>query len=221
MSEEKIKADARIDDRIRMGDRIRATGDWGILIETWRSLMDRYVDVMRDLDDLPYWYNERANVGFLAAAAWHLGGVSIWEYSVKAMSDIKAATRFPDLWIRIPQLKLNCEIQAKIVWGGNALLDQAYRGIAAAADDLRKLPSDHTRAPIGVALCFACPMVRSSSEGSNILKEFITRFETMSERDSYLAAAYEPQVGAPVEYEGYYYPGVVLMGRVVWDTRQA
>ncbi len=39
----------------------------------------RYVNLFQG-DDLPYWYNERANVGMLSAAAWQAGMVALEEF---------------------------------------------------------------------------------------------------------------------------------------------
>ena len=41
------------------------------LIEAWGGVMDQYIDQSGG-EDLPYWYNERANASFLAAAAWKI-----------------------------------------------------------------------------------------------------------------------------------------------------
>ena len=43
-------------------------------LRAWGRLQRQY---LRETGDLPYWYNERSNVGLLAAAGWRAGGISL------------------------------------------------------------------------------------------------------------------------------------------------
>ncbi|MCF7864356.1 MAG: hypothetical protein K9L89_06180 [Kiritimatiellales bacterium] len=42
-----------------------------------------FVRQWKDVPDVPWWYNERASVGLLAAALWKTGGYAFEEYSTK------------------------------------------------------------------------------------------------------------------------------------------
>ena len=49
------------------------------LLYGWIKAQTAYIEAM-DYDDCPWWYNEIAVTGFLAAAAWRLKGVGLQEY---------------------------------------------------------------------------------------------------------------------------------------------
>lgn len=49
------------------------------VFQEWINCTLQYVELFGG-DDLPYWYNERANVGILSAAAWKAGMVSLEEF---------------------------------------------------------------------------------------------------------------------------------------------
>ena len=51
---------------------------WSALLERWSQGIDRYIDLTDG--DIPYWYKERANVSFLAGAAWQCGWVAMQEF---------------------------------------------------------------------------------------------------------------------------------------------
>lgn len=49
------------------------------LLNEWIEAQAAYTSAMEQ-DDCPWWYNEIAVTGFLAGAAWRLGGVALQEY---------------------------------------------------------------------------------------------------------------------------------------------
>ncbi|MCL9802366.1 hypothetical protein [Pseudomonas sp. AKS31] len=53
---------------------------------SWINCVQRYIDVW-DADDLPYWYNEQANVSILAGAAWKADWTAIEEYQVRKIAN--------------------------------------------------------------------------------------------------------------------------------------
>lgn len=53
---------------------------------SWIKCVQRYIDVW-DADDLPYWYNEQANVSILAGAAWKADWTAIEEYQVRKIAN--------------------------------------------------------------------------------------------------------------------------------------
>jgi hypothetical protein len=59
-----------------------------MLLENWKWLMEglgkRWGDVKHGTErDVPWWYNERTSVGFLAGAIWHSHGEAVEEYVAK------------------------------------------------------------------------------------------------------------------------------------------
>lgn len=86
------------------------------LFEKWKELMVEYV--RRCNDDLPYWHDERTNVGFLAAAVWQSGGIAIEEYWVERRRQRKGKYKkgWCDLWGKLKGEKLGFSLEAKQYW---------------------------------------------------------------------------------------------------------
>jgi hypothetical protein len=55
------------------------------VLHSWLTCTQRYIDVW-DGDDLPYWYNEQANVSILAGAAWKADWTAIEEYQISKIA---------------------------------------------------------------------------------------------------------------------------------------
>lgn len=56
----------------------RNIGHWNALIEEWILSIERFSRITNG--DAPYWYNERANIGVLSAAAWRCGRIALEEF---------------------------------------------------------------------------------------------------------------------------------------------
>jgi hypothetical protein len=56
----------------------RNLGHWDALLEEWLLSIERFSRITDG--DVPYWYNERANIGVLAAAAWRCGRIALEEF---------------------------------------------------------------------------------------------------------------------------------------------
>lgn len=203
--------------------------DWEILIEAWWAVMDHYLTINRN--DLPYWWYESGNVSSLAAAAWKLGGTAIQEVQESNKSNEQsmvgqARKGRVDLRINIPQFELECEIEAKFDWAptAEAARMSVSRLRADAGAQLSRLRKCAERAPVGAALCFVCPMVRTPSEGAPILKGLLDWFEGDAERASSFIAVYEPPLGTQThdtDNNGkHFYPGITLYGKTIWDSRR-
>lgn len=209
--------------QIRIGDELR-DADWKSFFEAWCAVMDRYTELF-DGHDLAYWWDERPNTSYLAGAAWKLGGAAIEEFGVDRHSGTKTSKGRCDLWIKVPQLKLECEIEAKMIWGRT--FDTTLRNVTKRINEASKqLQSPYTdpdrmaeRASVGIALCFICPEVRSPKEGEDMLKELYNHFGNCTEKNKYLVAVYTPPQGTEIVDAHKYYPGVALIGKMVWNTR--
>ena len=56
----------------------------------------------REAKDSAHWYNERATLSVLAAAAWKSGGIALEEYSLRK-HDGRAGRA--DLWVKMPNAR--------------------------------------------------------------------------------------------------------------------
>jgi hypothetical protein len=55
------------------------------VLHSWITCTQRYIDVWEG-NDLPYWYNEQANVSILAGAAWKADWTAIEEYQISKIA---------------------------------------------------------------------------------------------------------------------------------------
>lgn len=83
------------------------------VLQAWIDGTQRYVTLFQG-DDLPYWYNERANVGVLSAAAWQAGMVALEEFqSLKYAIPSPGTTPAPD---NAPVLPPTAKAAATCTW---------------------------------------------------------------------------------------------------------
>lgn len=82
------------------------------VLRRWGRLIDGYCAAHPR--DVPYFYNERANVGVLAAAAWGGGGGSLEEYPCKRDGNGEGVRGRTDLYIY--DKDNSATIEAKQVW---------------------------------------------------------------------------------------------------------
>ncbi|MDP3722784.1 MAG: hypothetical protein Q8R91_04725 [Candidatus Omnitrophota bacterium] len=152
--------------------------------------------------DLPYWYaKEETNIGFLAAAAWRLGGVALQEFTVTRPE----AKGQGDLWIKLGEM--GCHIEAKGTDSPSTSRDAVEQALSKAKNQLILPPNE--KANMGMAACFVVPAITDSAFD---FRELVTQFEG---GDS-IVAVYLPDRTLDLQYEEHNYPGVALIGQVVW-----
>lgn len=104
-------------------------------------------------DDAAWWYNERASISILAAAAWTAGGVALEEFSTrkKERGEKERAGR-ADIFFKINGQEFSCE--AKFLWmllGARNPISYIERSLKVACADARCLnPNDGKR----FGICF-------------------------------------------------------------------
>ena len=199
--------------QILIGADFRDSAGWHKLLRKWQDVMDDYV---RHTEDVPYWYNERANVGFVAAAVWKLGGVAIEEYSIDKQSH-KAKGR-ADLRFYIPRFEMKYSVEAKVQWPGGSTNANAEcdRLLGRAAEQIKQ----HTRDKgyLRMALLFVAPDTSDYRKGKDLLRELHRLLKTADTRKQ-LVALYEPHGTKKVRYQEKsktrYCPGVLLIGNLL------
>ena len=113
-------------------------------------------------DDAPYWYNERANVSFLAGAIWRCGGMALEEYS---SDKIWAAEDYPgrtDLWFQYDGKEYVAE--AKIAWitlapDRQEIVDEIEGELNKAVGDAQNNPE---KADYKIGIVFIVPRAQNS-----------------------------------------------------------
>ena len=82
------------------------------LIKNWIWAMVKYIKLCKK--DIPYWWDENSNTGFLAAAAWKTGAVALEQYSVHRRGGSKG---HGDLWVTFSGKDgFDFSAEAKIIW---------------------------------------------------------------------------------------------------------
>jgi hypothetical protein len=115
--------------------------------------------INRVIDDSPYWYRERAHIGFLAAAIGRGGGITLEEYGTKKNKQGRPKQDEPkhgrcDLYIQFEQAEFQCE--AKCV----RLLNHVRDKFREAVNDTRALVHDSNEKRL--ALLFFTPTIHES-----------------------------------------------------------
>lgn len=189
---------------------------WKRLLNEWCSVMNDYAahSVCRSSwaksqgGDLAYWNEERANVGFIAAAVWRLGGVAVQEFEVTRPGKTKGAKG--DLWFNLDDL--SCQIEAKDPADRVSIPSEETIGdeLSEARRELLELPPSE-RAPIGVAMVFVVPGVQGVSFDFHRLMRQV-------KNNRRLSAIYRPGRNCNIldAEDGVNYPGVALVGELVW-----
>lgn len=72
---------------------------WENLLQEWKLAIEKFCRIT-DGSEAPYWYNERANVGTLAGAAWRSGLVALEEFQyIKGYKNKPKWLGRADLWL--------------------------------------------------------------------------------------------------------------------------
>ena len=128
----------------------RNIGHWNALLEEWILSIERFSRVTEG--DAPYWYNERANIGVLAGAAWRCGRIALEEFQhekidVTSDGEAKDTAQKPhngrcDLWICDDRSAAEI-VEAKFKWlnmcmNSEKVVDIANDCLKSAVDDAVK-----------------------------------------------------------------------------------
>lgn len=125
---------------------------WDCLLKEWISAIEKYSKIMEGLD-ASYFYNERANVGVLAGAAWRAGWVALEEFqSMKGYRNEKKVNGRCDLYFARENLDEEL-IEAKFKWiclGSSNVKERIECSMQAALHDVRKSKADSNLRSVGV-----------------------------------------------------------------------
>ena len=140
--------------------RKRSLGHWEGVLEEWILAIEKYARMSGG--EAPYWYNERANIGLLAAAAWRTGGVALEEFQheksePKISEDgetVETMTRNGrcDLWICLGTKSER--IEAKFRWlnmASDRIAEFAEESLNKALNDASKSKCDDAQGAVGVS----------------------------------------------------------------------
>ena len=143
---------------------------WNDIMEEWHLAIERYCRITKN--DNPYWYNERANIGVLAGAAWRCGKIALEEFQhskaeVKDDPETEKVEKSGrcDLWISGE--KFANHIEAKFKWvnlTSDRRVEFADICLNNAIEDVQKLSGIENYSGVGIA--FLPVYVKSSKINS-------------------------------------------------------
>ncbi len=174
---------------IKIGNKVPRRDFWKILLNKWFDIMEDYIE--KSKDDLPYWHSERANTGFLAAAAWKIGALAIEEYFTKRVYSSKRYNGQCDLWIKYKNFEFSAE--AKQLWRKEYDKDSIEQKFKESEGQLGSI-QDRRTVEDSFCICYLSLMTRELPD----LTTFATRIKKDFARDEdVILAFYAPKV--PIE----------------------
>ncbi len=182
------------------------------ILESWVTVCHKYQNTVQEGDGVLY-YRERAQVGFLAAAAWLSDGVALEEWCTEKKSkNGQSRTGRADLWLQRENFRVH--IEAKHVWidlnDPTKAIQKVKGKLAVAQSDACDISHDERREH-RVGVLFAAPTMRrcaSPTQAETRLKEWVAGLEKL-ENCIALAATFDPARWAGTE--GDWFPGIALL----------
>lgn len=175
------------------------------VLDEWIKCTLEYIEVWEG-DDLPYWYNERANVSILAGAAWRSEMTAIEEYqSEKETSTKNKFNGRNDIYIA--DKKHGFAIEAKFVSPEikKEKLSCVGKAIEKAIDDTKNLRDQE----IKVAAVFVAPHSEGRKASKKEVVEFISK---MNEFEPHAQAWCFPEhAQKPKNVKKNYHPAIVVL----------
>lgn len=181
------------------------------ILNEWILCIDKFLS---EADDRAWWYNERATLSILAAAAWMSGSgnIALEEYVTDKGHKASSYKGRCDLFIGTKSNNYACE--AKQIWcsiGGSAKNTQEIikKGLKSSEKAARKLQSHEGQR---LAITFIVPKLPPSDESNidKLLKLWLKEIRTYE--CSCIAWTFPAKIRRqPSESSGYFYPGVVMI----------
>lgn len=197
---------------------------WDLLIDQWANLIERFTRI--SAADAPFWYDKQANLGILAASAWHCGRIALEKFQhakieVSTDEDTEAAPR--NGWDGRCDLWISNEQSAEIIGSNFKWLNMQSEKMAEAATSCLELAfktaldmrgSSDIRA-IGVAFLPVYAEVEKVGDASALEQVIATTISSVQELPADLAAWCFPKRLRTHIGEKYnnYQPGIILLAK--------
>lgn len=203
----------------------RNIGHWDALLEEWILSIERFSRITNG--DVPYWYNERANIGILAAAAWRCGRIALEEFQhekIDALSDGESESASQksrngrcDLWISGDNRSEEI-VEAKFRWlnmSSDKLPKIAETCLNAAVTDAaatQKARNDEIKA-IGVAFL---PVYANADKVSDLEVDIAKTIKSASKLPADLVAwCFPKRLRERISEKNNHLPGVIMLANIV------
>ena len=191
------------------------------LLLQWHKELADATSRLKPYNDLPYWYIERTNVGFVAQATNSLRLPELEEYSVDRGKGAKKRSGRGDLWFA-DSSGAEYIAEFKLVWPSIKSEPAIFfRTVNESVDEARTQVLDteppHGGSPHRLAMVFVIPGVAPTdiSQWPSLMPHFLDMVSQPSMCGSEFSIAFEPPGDVPPTIEKRLYPAIALFGRVV------
>lgn len=186
---------------------------WTPICEAWAFNLERYCR-LADVGDIPYYTNERANVGFLAGAAWSAGAIAMEEFPCDKGTTGNEVSGRVDLWICSENGKeeyIEAKFKSVSVHGNyiNQINKVMEKAIAAAQHT--KGDSDSRT----VAISFIAFEINEPSSDKVLEYSENALIDISKQVDFDLLAWCFPESCVEYVADDWVFPGIVMIGKVI------
>lgn len=186
------------------------------LLHNWMDIIEKYISY-NEFEDNPWWYNERATISTLAAAAWATEGIALEEYSTEKGKKGRPWKGRCDLFLGLKTKIFACE--AKQAWcpisrhAKNSIIN-VRNTLKIACDDARKLDKQEGQR---LGICFAVPYLPQKEKKymEEQIKSWCKKLEEI-DCDAYAWVFPKKVRYLTASSKGYFHPGVAVVIREVY-----
>jgi hypothetical protein len=187
------------------------------IIKNWRMVIDRYIKIHGN-EDNPYWWNERANIGLLAAAAYATEGfcsLEEYQYEKGKSEEEQSVTKTVyagrnDLYIANKDNEFYFE--AKVCW---PLIDDlkatAQKKFKEAMNSASQLPPVNNTSEHNIALTFVVPYIEKNAITNEDREKLSDFLEYLKSENTDLYAVYLNEGKLPIARNEKHTPAVIMV----------
>ncbi|MEH6352383.1 MULTISPECIES: hypothetical protein [unclassified Pseudomonas] len=172
------------------------------VLERWFDCIDRYNAVRGD-NDTPYWFDERANLGLLSAAAWMAEMVTLQDAPTRKQNEEGERNVSADLFIASTEER--AFIQATQRWPKVSNLNLT-QPLQEAASDAKRISY---ASDLKLGCLFVSPQKAQQSATPEELQDMI---DDLQKENTCAVAWYFPYAYRKLRNEaGFYHPGIAVL----------
>jgi len=197
----------------------KGMGGWSVLCEEWILLTERYSRISYE-GDTSYGFNERANVGVLAGAAWRCGKIALEEYQSEKNKNDEVVNGRTDLWICDEDNNEEI-IEAKFKWlnmNSKKLIEMVKETTEKSYEDAVNSSVETGVKAVGVSFFPLWVKNPDESEINEAIYKTIKRLKESEINTDILAWCFPKEDRVYTHENGNVTPGVIMVGQLVKNT---
>jgi hypothetical protein len=182
------------------------------LFENWHKTLVEYEEILTKYKDLPYWNNERTNIGLVATASIKIGAKPLEEYSIAKGKGVEASSGRADLWIRFSD-GAEFDFEAKQIWVSlnyPQIATSIINSLESAMEDVENLKE---KSKNSVGIVFVIPSAPPPAKEVDVFS-FKQQLKNIASYGGDFAALHfydKEWISDPKD--GYIYPGISVVGK--------